>query len=102
MSAESEYGSLIARVESRLRRFQVEAIGAKIREVFMHVDTALGQDVPAPRRSSPASWSVNQERDGAVWRRWTRPRTAVRRRGPHPQCRPLLDSKTEIEQSAPW
>ena len=55
MSAESEYGSLIARVESRQRRFQVEAIGAKIREVFMHVDTALGQDVPAPRRSSPAS-----------------------------------------------
>jgi len=50
MSAESEYGSLIARVESRQRRFQVEAIGAKIREVFMHLDTGGHR---AKRRSNP-------------------------------------------------
>jgi hypothetical protein len=37
--------------------------------VAMRLDTALGQDVPAGPRSSPASWInvVTEERDGAVW-----------------------------------
>ena len=70
MSAEAEYGSLTARVESRPPPLpSTEAIGAKIREVAMRLDTALGQDVPAARAILAGKLGpvVIEERDGAVW-----------------------------------
>ena len=70
MSAEAEYGSLTGRVESRPPPLpSTEAIGAKIREVAMRLDTALGQDVTAARAILAGKLGpvVIEERDGAVW-----------------------------------
>ncbi len=70
MDAEAEYARLTSRTESRPPLLpSAEAIGAKIREVAMRLDTALGQDVSAARAIIGGKLGpvVIEERDGAVW-----------------------------------
>ena len=70
MSAEAEYESLTARVESRPPPLpSTEGIGAKIRDVAMRLDTALAQDVAAARAILAGTLGpvVIEERDGAAW-----------------------------------
>jgi hypothetical protein len=70
VDAEAEYADLTARVDWKAPTLpSAEAIGAKIREVAVRLETAPTQDVCAARAilSGKLGPVVLEERDGAVW-----------------------------------
>jgi hypothetical protein len=85
VDAEGEYSELTARIESKAPALpSPEAIGAKIREVAVRLETALGHDMGAARATLSGKLGpvILEEKDGrCVGPDGDRPRTAARSRG---------------------
>lgn len=70
LDAEAEHASLTARADARpVALPTADAVGAKIREVAMRLESALTQNVGVARTilSDKLGPVVLEERDGAVW-----------------------------------